>query len=52
MPKRDPAPGPLATVQAFVNTLDLEDGPELLADAEGAAHVARPMPRCSTATPR
>ena len=34
MPKRDPAPGPLATVQAFVNTLDLEDGPELLSDAE------------------
>ena len=34
MPKRIPAPGPLATVQAFVNTVDLEDGPELLADAE------------------
>ena len=34
MPIRDPAPGPLATVQAFVNTVDLEDGPELLPDAE------------------
>jgi predicted RNA-binding Zn ribbon-like protein len=34
MPLRDPAPGSLATVQDFVNTLDLEDGPELLPDAE------------------
>ena len=34
MSKRDPAPGPLATVQAFVNTLDREGGPELLGDAE------------------
>ena len=34
MPLREPAPGPLATVQDFVNTLDLEDGPEQLPDAE------------------
>ena len=34
MSKSNPAPGPLATVQAFVNTLDLEGGPELLPDAE------------------
>ena len=27
MAARDPAPGPLATVQAFVNTLDLEGAP-------------------------
>ncbi len=33
MAARDPAPGPLATLQAFVNTLDRE-GPELLPDAE------------------
>ena len=29
---RAPAPGPLRLVQLFVNTVDLEDGPELLAD--------------------
>jgi predicted RNA-binding Zn ribbon-like protein len=29
---RTPAPGPLRLVQRFVNTVDLEDGPELLAD--------------------
>ena len=34
MPKREPAPGPLAAVEAFVNTLDLESGPELLPDPE------------------
>ena len=33
MSKSHPAPGPLVTVQAFVNTLDLEGGPELLPDA-------------------
>ena len=32
---RAPAPGPLRLVQRFVNTADLEDGPDLLADAEG-----------------
>jgi predicted RNA-binding Zn ribbon-like protein len=32
---RTPAPGPLRLVQRFVNTADLEDGPELLADADG-----------------
>jgi predicted RNA-binding Zn ribbon-like protein len=30
---RDPAPGPLRLVQRFVNTVDLEGGPELLPDA-------------------
>jgi predicted RNA-binding Zn ribbon-like protein len=30
---RTPAPGPLRLVQLFVNTVDLEDGPELLPDA-------------------
>ncbi len=30
---RAPAPGPLALVQAFVNTVDLEDGSEEFADA-------------------
>jgi predicted RNA-binding Zn ribbon-like protein len=30
---RAPAPGPLRLVQRFVNTVDLEDGPELLPDA-------------------
>jgi len=29
---RTPAPGPLRLVQLFVNTVDLEDGPEQLAD--------------------
>jgi predicted RNA-binding Zn ribbon-like protein len=31
---RDPAPGQLAAVEAFINTLDREGGPELLPDAE------------------
>jgi predicted RNA-binding Zn ribbon-like protein len=31
-----PAPGPLLLVQAFVNTLDLENGSDLLADPETA----------------
>src|SRR3954465_10714267 len=30
---RTPAPGPLRLVQRFVNTVDLEGGPELLPDA-------------------
>jgi predicted RNA-binding Zn ribbon-like protein len=30
---RSPAPGPLRLVQRFVNTVDLEGGPELLSDA-------------------
>src|SRR4051795_7379446 len=30
---RAPAPGPLRLVQRFVNTVDLEGGPELLPDA-------------------
>ena len=34
MALRDPAPAPLATVQAFVNTLDLESGPEQIPDPE------------------
>ncbi len=34
MPEREPAPGPLAVVQRFVNTLDLEGGDERLPDAE------------------
>jgi predicted RNA-binding Zn ribbon-like protein len=34
---RAPAPGPLRLVQRFVNTNDLEDGPELLADAPALA---------------
>ena len=29
---RTPAPGPLRLVQRFVNTVDLEDGPELVGD--------------------
>ena len=32
---REPAPDPLRLVQAFVNTVDREHGPDLLADAEG-----------------
>jgi len=32
---RAPAPGPLRLVQLFVNTVDLEDGPDLLGDAAG-----------------
>ena len=32
---RDPAPGSLALVQDFVNTVDREHGPDLLADAAG-----------------
>jgi len=32
---RAPAPPPLRLVQEFVNTVDLEDGPELLHDAAG-----------------
>jgi predicted RNA-binding Zn ribbon-like protein len=32
---RDPAPGALALVQDFVNTVDREHGPDLLDDAEG-----------------
>jgi predicted RNA-binding Zn ribbon-like protein len=31
---RRPAPGPLRLVQRFVNTVDLEGGPELLPDAD------------------
>jgi predicted RNA-binding Zn ribbon-like protein len=31
--ERTPAPGPLRLVQRFVNTVDLEGGPELLPDA-------------------
>jgi predicted RNA-binding Zn ribbon-like protein len=34
---RPPAPGALALVQAFVNTVDREHGPDLLADPEGLA---------------
>jgi predicted RNA-binding Zn ribbon-like protein len=34
---RDPAPGPLRLVQRFVNTTDLEDGPDVLADPRGLA---------------
>jgi predicted RNA-binding Zn ribbon-like protein len=32
---REPAPGSLRIVQAFVNTVDREHGPDLLADAAG-----------------
>ena len=32
---RDPAPGALALVQDFVNTVDREHGPDLLDDADG-----------------
>jgi predicted RNA-binding Zn ribbon-like protein len=32
---REPAPGALRLVQAFVNTVDLEDGPDRLARPEG-----------------
>ncbi len=32
---RAPAPGALRLVQAFLNTVDLEDGPDLLATPEG-----------------
>ena len=32
---REPAPGPLRVVQAFVNTVDREHGPDLLADEAG-----------------
>jgi predicted RNA-binding Zn ribbon-like protein len=32
---REPAPGSLAVVQAFVNTVDREHGPDLLDDAAG-----------------
>jgi predicted RNA-binding Zn ribbon-like protein len=32
---RDPAPGSLALVQDFVNTVDREHGPDLLDDADG-----------------
>jgi predicted RNA-binding Zn ribbon-like protein len=32
---RDPAPGTLALVQDFVNTVDREHGPDLLDDADG-----------------
>ena len=32
---REPAPEPLRLVQAFVNTVDREHGPDLLADAAG-----------------
>ena len=32
---REPAPGSLALVQAFVNTVDREHGPDLLDDAQG-----------------
>jgi predicted RNA-binding Zn ribbon-like protein len=32
---RTPAPGPLRLVQRFVNTVDLEDGPDLLTDRAG-----------------
>ena len=34
MPDRDTAAGDLGLVQAFVNTVDLQDGPEELTDAE------------------
>jgi predicted RNA-binding Zn ribbon-like protein len=34
MAKHAPAPGPLATVEAFVNTLDRESGPEQIPDPE------------------
>ena len=34
---RTPAPASLALVQAFVNTVDREHGPDLLDDAEGWA---------------
>lgn len=34
---REPAPGPLRLVQAFVNTVDFEHGPDLLDDAAGLA---------------
>jgi predicted RNA-binding Zn ribbon-like protein len=32
--KREPAPGELGLVQAFVNTVDLESGPDELSDAD------------------
>jgi predicted RNA-binding Zn ribbon-like protein len=32
---RTPAPGPLGLVQAFVNSVNLESGPDLLADPDG-----------------
>jgi predicted RNA-binding Zn ribbon-like protein len=32
---RAPAPGPLRLVQAFLNTVDIEDGPDLLATPDG-----------------
>ena len=38
MPDRDTAPGDLGLVQAFVNTVDLQDGPEELTDAGSLAH--------------
>ncbi len=34
---RAPAPEPLVLVQAFVNTVDREHGPDLLDDADGLA---------------
>jgi predicted RNA-binding Zn ribbon-like protein len=34
---REPAPGSLALVQAFVNTVDAEHGPDLFDDADGLA---------------
>ena len=34
MAERDTAPGDLGLLQAFVNTVDLQDGPELLTDQE------------------
>jgi predicted RNA-binding Zn ribbon-like protein len=35
---REPAPGSLALVQAFVNTVDREHGPDLLDDVAGLEH--------------
>ena len=34
--EKKPAPMPLLVVQGFVNTLDLEEGTDVLADADGA----------------
>jgi predicted RNA-binding Zn ribbon-like protein len=53
---RPPAPPPLDLVQAFVNTVDREHGPDLLDDAEGLAEwLARrglPEPAAGSAAAR
>ena len=39
-PTRAPAPGSLKLVQDFVNTLDVEEGQDLLSDGDGSGRVA------------